>query len=142
MVILQKRFNAGGWAALSFLNTRSAGRLSPVASSARTVNARVQSASDWLARMGRELEPFHLELESLEEQDTVQMMLSILVPSDADFAQWVFNETRGHPFYLLETLKDLLERRVLHPKQMREGQWGFEVDAEHDLGKAMVRIFS
>lgn len=101
------------------------------------VQPRLPNLIEWLARMGRELEPFHLELESLEEQDTVQMMLSILEPSDADFAQWVFNETRGHPFYLMETLKDMLERRVLHPKLLREGQWGFGVDAEHDLGKAI-----
>jgi DNA-binding SARP family transcriptional activator len=92
---------------------------------------------EWLAQMERELEPFHLELGSLDEQDTVQLMLSILDPPDADFAQWVFNETRGHPFYLMESLKDMLERRALHPKQLREGQWGFEVDAEHDLGKAI-----
>jgi predicted ATPase len=98
---------------------------------------RLPNLIEWLTRMGRELEPFHLELGSLEEQDTVQMMLSILDPSDADFAQWVFDETRGHPFYLMESLKDLLERRVLHPKLLREGQWGFEVDAEHDLGKAI-----
>jgi DNA-binding SARP family transcriptional activator len=101
------------------------------------VQSQYPNLIEWLAQMGRELEPFHLDLGSLDERDTVQMMLSILDPPDVDFAQWVFNETRGHPFYLLETLKDLLERRVLHPKQMREGQWGFEVDAEHDLGKAI-----
>jgi predicted ATPase len=38
---------------------------------------------------------------------------------------------------LMESLKDMIERRALHPKQLREGQWGFEVDAEHDLGKAI-----
>ena len=39
----------------------------------------------------------------------------------------------------METLKDFLERRVLHPKRQGTGQWTFEVDAEHDLGKA-VRV--
>jgi predicted ATPase len=39
----------------------------------------------------------------------------------------------------METLKDLLERRVLHPKRREEGQWTFELDAEHDLGQA-VRV--
>jgi predicted ATPase len=67
------------------------------------------------------------------------MMLSILEAPAEDFAQWIFNETRGQPFYLIETLKDLLERRALHPKQRAEGQWVFEVDAEHDLGRA-VRV--
>ena len=63
----------------------------------------------------------------------------MLAPPAADFAQWVFNETRGQPFYLMETLKDLLERGALHPKRQAEGKWAFEVDAEHDLGKA-VRV--
>ena len=52
---------------------------------------------------------------------------------------WLYKETRGQPFYLIETLKDLLERRVLHPKQRMEGSWTFMLDAEHDLGKA-VRV--
>jgi predicted ATPase len=39
----------------------------------------------------------------------------------------------------METLKDLLERRVLHPKRRAEGQWTFAVDAEHDLGQT-VRV--
>jgi len=36
-------------------------------------------------------------------------------------------------------LKDLLERRVLHPKRRAEGRWTFTVDADHDLGLA-VRV--
>jgi predicted ATPase len=67
------------------------------------------------------------------------MVLSILSPPAADFAEWVFHETRGQPFYLMETLKDLLERGALHPKQQVIGLWTFEVDAEHDLGQA-VRV--
>jgi predicted ATPase len=51
----------------------------------------------------------------------------------------LYDETHGQPFYLVETLKDLLERRVLHPKRRAEGQWTFAVDGEHDLGQA-VRV--
>jgi DNA-binding SARP family transcriptional activator len=93
----------------------------------------------WLANVERELTPYHLELELLGEVETVQMVQSILAPPAADFAQWVYCETRGQPFYLMETLKDLLERRVLHPKRRAVGQWSFAVDAEHDLGQA-VRV--
>jgi len=93
----------------------------------------------WLAEVTHELVPYDLELEPLSERDTVPMVLSILRPPAADFAQWVFNETRGQPFYLMETLKDLLERGALHPKWRTEGDWTFEVDAEHDLGQA-VRV--
>jgi DNA-binding SARP family transcriptional activator len=94
---------------------------------------------EWVSHVERELAPYHLELEPLGEPDTVQMVLSILSPPAADFAEWIFHETRGQPFYLMETLKDLLERGALHPKRRTEGTWVFEVDAEHDLGQA-VRV--
>jgi DNA-binding SARP family transcriptional activator len=95
--------------------------------------------SQWLTRVARELTPVHIELEPLGEQETVQMVLSILAPPAADFAQWLYDETQGQPFYLMETLKDLLERRVLHAKRQEGGQWTFAVDAEHNLGHA-VRV--
>jgi len=91
----------------------------------------------WLGRMARELAPVHLELNPLGEHETVQMVLSILSPPAVDFAEWLYAETHGQPFYLIETLKDLLERRVLHPKRRAEGQWTFAVDAEHNLGQAV-----
>jgi len=67
------------------------------------------------------------------------MVLSILSPPAVDFAQWLYDETRGHPFFLMETLKDLLERNVLHSNRREEEKWTFAVDAEHDLGQA-VRV--
>ena len=98
-----------------------------------------QGLIHWLTRVERELMPVHLELEPLGESETVQMVQSILVPPAADFAQWLYIETHGQPFYMMETLKDLLERRVLHPTRREEGQWTFRVDAEHNLGQA-VRV--
>jgi len=99
----------------------------------------LQGLVQWLERVERELTAVHIELAPLDERDTVQMVLSILAPPDADFARWLYDETHGQPFYLVETLKDLLERQVLHPKQMADGAWTFAVDAEHDLGQA-VRV--
>jgi DNA-binding SARP family transcriptional activator len=98
-----------------------------------------QGLNQWLERVAREISPVHIELEPLGERETVEMVQSILSPPAADFAQWLYYETCGQPFYLKETLKDLLERRVLHPKQHAEGQWTFAVDAEHNLGQA-VRV--
>ncbi len=94
---------------------------------------------DWLDRIKHELTPVHLELEPLEESESVQMVLSILAPPDPDFAQWLSHETRGQPFYLIETLKDLLERRALSSKRQAEGRWTFSVNTEHDLSQA-VRV--
>jgi len=98
--------------------------------------SRLGSLAEWLAHVERILEPLHLGLQPLGERDTVQMVQSILAPPNVGFAQWVFDETRGHPFYLIETLKDLVERRVLHRKRRADGRWAFAIDAEHDLGKA------
>ncbi len=97
------------------------------------------SLIEWLGHMEREISLHYLELGSLSKPDTIQMVLSILARPDTDFATWTFNETHGHPFYLMETLKDLLERGALHPKRRAEGKWVFEIDAEHDLGEA-IRI--
>jgi DNA-binding SARP family transcriptional activator len=97
--------------------------------------------NEWLSRVSRELTPVNIELEPLEEQETVEMVLSILSPPEAAFAQWLYGETRGQPFYLMETLKDLIERGVLRPKRKAEGEWSFALDSEHDLGQA-VRVSS
>jgi DNA-binding SARP family transcriptional activator len=93
----------------------------------------------WLAQVDRELESVHLTLGRLAEADTVQLVLALLSPPTVDFAQWVFNETLGQPFYLMETLKDLLERGALCSVRQAGGRWAFEVDAKHDLGRA-VRV--
>lgn len=92
-----------------------------------------------LTHAARELPPVNIELDHLGEWETVQILTSILVPPTPDFAQWVYDETRGHPYYLKETLKDLLERCVLVPKRQSEGEWTFSVDAEHNLGQT-VRV--
>ncbi|MBP7694083.1 MAG: AAA family ATPase, partial [Anaerolineales bacterium] len=97
------------------------------------------SLSDWLAFVEHALEPGVLELEPLTEPETVHLVRALLTPPAPDFAQWVFDETHGHPFYLMETLKDLLERGALHPRRRPAGEWTFTVDAEHDLGRA-VRV--
>lgn len=99
----------------------------------------LQDLSQWLTSVERELMPTHIELKTLRERETVEMVLSILSPPDVDFAQWLYDETRGHPFFLMETLKDLLERNILHPNRRKEETWTFAVDAEHDLGRA-VRV--
>lgn len=90
----------------------------------------------WLTRVERELTPVQLELEPLGELETEEMILSILSPPSEDFAKWLYAETHGHPYYLIETLKDLLERRVLRPKRQTAGQWTFSVNTVQDFGQA------
>lgn len=93
----------------------------------------------WLHEVDHNWQPCHVDLEFLDGLETVQMMQGLLDPSATDFADWVFSETRGQPFYIMETLKDLLERGALHPHRRPNGKWVFEVDRRHDLGQA-VRV--
>lgn len=95
--------------------------------------------NSWLSQLVQDAEACQLELKPLSERDTVQLVASLLAAPAPDFAQWLFNETQGHPFYLMETLKDLLERSALHVRRGAQGQWVFAVDQAHDLGRA-VRV--
>ncbi len=45
------------------------------------------------------------------------------------FSQWLFAETEGQPFYLMETLKVLLERGVLASHPNDEGGWSIDFTA-------------
>ena len=40
------------------------------------------------------------------------------------FADWLYVQTRGQPFYLVETLKGLLEREIILPSLQGNGTWG------------------
>jgi DNA-binding SARP family transcriptional activator len=127
-----RRWQANAARVLLFVSLRSEA-LHPMTQTLQV--ERTAGLSQWLARVTRELTPIHIELEPLGERETVKLLQSILLPPAPDFAQWLYKETRGQPFYLMETLKDLLERRVLHPKRRAEGQWTFALDAVHDLVK-------
>lgn len=109
--------------------------LSPENSSLR--DAGLFDLAQWLERVSRDLPPIHVGLEPLEKLETAQMIETVLSPAAPDFSEWLFTETGGQPFYLIETLKDLLERRVLHPKRQKSGNWVYAVDAHHNLGKTV-----
>jgi hypothetical protein len=41
----------------------------------------------------------------------------------ASLADWLYVQTRGQPFYLVETLKGLLEREIIVPRLQQDGTW-------------------
>ena len=90
----------------------------------------------WLARVEREVKPVHIDLAPLGERETVELIQSILSPPAPEFAQGLYTETRGHPYYMIEILKDLLEQRVLRPKRQAQGSWTFSVNGAYKFGKA------
>ncbi|MGZ3644393.1 MAG: ATP-binding protein [Ktedonobacteraceae bacterium] len=46
-----------------------------------------------------------------------------------EFSKWLFVETRGQPFYVMETLKVLLERGVLTSHLQNNGKWAIDFEA-------------
>ena len=110
--------------------------------------------SDWLIGLGRDLPVTRLVLQPLTAENTVQLVRAfgigeqeagteetgIMSPEHAlplgeRFGQWLFAETEGQPFYLMETLKVLLERDVLASRPNEDGGWTIDFTAamEHEM---------
>jgi len=87
--------------------------------------------SRWLASMHAAMPVTELSLGPLTQDETLHLLAS-LAPGHpleaghldrfADLGQWLFRETRGQPFYLVETLRVLLERQILRLHRTSEGE--------------------
>jgi len=76
----------------------------------------------WLARVRHDVGGPQLALAPLNRVETEQLIQGLLAaPGDAQpaqaarFIRWLFEETDGQPFFLVETLKALVESRLLQP---------------------------
>ncbi len=107
---------------------------------------------DWLTNLQRDLPLTRLTLEPLTAADTLQLVRSLAsvassVTSDEwqvthefpapgprhlspntpspihEFSEWLFRETGGQPFFMTETLKELIERRLLVVRPKEIGGW-------------------
>lgn len=87
----------------------------------------------WLAGLEHDLMVRYLPLSALRLEDT-QRLVQALDKGDAGteakdatrFARWLFAETGGQPFYMIETLKALLEREVLVSYRKTNGSWAID----------------
>jgi len=86
------------------------------------------SLSQWLTNLGRDIPSHQLALEPLTVNDIRQMILSLVDqvdPAALDVAQrfsdWLFALTEGHPFFISETFKDLINQDILHIRLNQEG---------------------
>jgi hypothetical protein len=48
----------------------------------------------------------------------------------ASFAHWLYAQTCGQPFYLMETLKGLFEQEMIVPSLQANGTWGLVLQSE------------
>jgi DNA-binding SARP family transcriptional activator len=87
----------------------------------------------WVFELGRALPVRHLTLNPLAAEETMDLVRVLAggaagrsegSSSDLErFGRWLFEETKGHPLFLAETIKTLLDRGVLAERLGAEGTW-------------------
>jgi predicted ATPase len=98
---------------------------------------------EWRTGMERAVPLTRLPLGPLAIEDIVRLLQTLGGTTGEDerraadrerFGQWLFAETEGQPFYLMETLKVLLERCVLASRPNDDGGWTIDFTAamEHE----------
>jgi len=96
--------------------------------------------AEWRTGMERAVPLTHLQLGPLTSEDILRL-LQVVSGKDGRraaglerFGQWLCAETEGQPFYLMETLKFLLERGVLASHPTEDGGWTIDFTAamEHE----------
>jgi DNA-binding SARP family transcriptional activator len=103
--------------------------------------AMLPGLAQWRTDMERAVPLTHLPLGPLTAEDILRL-LQTLGGKDGKraanlerFGQWLFAETEGQPFYLMETLKVLLERGALASRPNEDGGWTIDFTAamEHEM---------
>jgi tetratricopeptide (TPR) repeat protein len=109
---------------------------------------------EWLAQLEREANLTSLQLRSLTAEATRQLVQILqgnggaiepgdhgdhlspapLVSDAAMFSEWLFAETAGQPFFMAETIKMLVEQKILHSSYRPDGQWRV------DFGPAIQQV--
>jgi DNA-binding SARP family transcriptional activator/tetratricopeptide (TPR) repeat protein len=89
--------------------------------------------SRWVSELSRVLPVWRLTLSPLVAGETLDLVRVLAggspgrsegVFSDLErFGQWLFEETSGHPLFLAETIKTLLDRGVLAARLGADGAW-------------------
>src|SRR2546429_317569 len=99
---------------------------------------------EWRASMERTVPLTRRQLDRLTSEDILRLLQTLGGAGGKDggraadlerFGQWLFAETEGQPFYLMETLKVLLERGALASHPNEEGGWTIDFRAvmEHEM---------
>jgi DNA-binding SARP family transcriptional activator len=97
--------------------------------------------AEWRTGMERAVPLTHLLLDPLTVEDILRLLQTLggkegkRAENLERFGQWLFAETEGQPFYLMETLKVLLERGALASRPNEDGGWTIDFTAamEHEM---------
>jgi DNA-binding SARP family transcriptional activator len=94
--------------------------------------------AEWRTGMERAVSLTRLQLSPLTIEDILRLLHTLGGEGGKDsrraanlelFGQWLFAETEGQPFYLMETLKVLLERGVLASRPNEDEGWTIDFTA-------------
>jgi DNA-binding SARP family transcriptional activator len=105
--------------------------------------------AEWRTSMERAIPLTRLHLGPLALEDIVRLLQELGGATGKDggraadlerFGQWLFAETEGQPFYLIETLKFLLEHDVLASHPNEDGGWTIDFTAAME-NEIVVRGF-
>jgi DNA-binding SARP family transcriptional activator len=96
--------------------------------------------AEWRTAMERAVPLTHLQLGPLTAEDILRLLQVLSGKGERReaglerFGQWLCAETEGQPFYLMETLKFLIERDVLASHPTEDGGWTIDFTAamEHE----------
>ncbi len=92
--------------------------------------------AEWLSGLGRDLPVTRLALDPLTPEETLQLIRSLApeevsVPSDGRdaewFGRWLYAETGGQPFFIMETLKTLVEQGLLAVQPAEDGAQAIDI---------------
>jgi predicted ATPase/DNA-binding SARP family transcriptional activator len=106
-----------------------------------------------LVNLGRDLPVTHVSLQPLNREETLQFVEALVVEQEPGRAEqltqkpqrpllsdFLFTQTGGHPFYLLEMLKLLREREWLVPQLGAHGTWQLTLTREISTAIAQERL--
>jgi tetratricopeptide (TPR) repeat protein len=92
--------------------------------------------AEWLSGLGRDLPVTRLALDPLTPEETLQLIRS-LAPEEVSgpfegrdpewFGHWLYAETGGQPFFIMETLKTLLEQGLLAVQPAEDGAQAIDI---------------
>jgi DNA-binding SARP family transcriptional activator len=106
-----------------------------------------------LVNLGRDLPVIQVSLQPLNREETLQLVEALVVeqepgrvpphtqePQRPVLSDFLFTQTGGHPFYLLEMLKLLREREWLVPQLGAHGTWELILTREMNTAIAQERL--
>lgn len=106
------------------------------------VGGRQATLRDWLHKLRRGVASHRVQLGALSADETRELVERLVSPEDVNsFYNWLYRETEGHPFYIMETLDALLDEGVARPLQDAGGRWRLDVSAvQEQVGAGRVLI--